>query len=57
MDSSPVTRERVLESLSGSGKVQGLTAKGEYHPIGNVPGLVPNGFKNCNHYAGSYKLQ
>lgn len=44
-------------AMGGSGKYAGMAAKGEYRPIGNVPGLVPNGFKSCNHYTGAYKLQ
>ena len=44
-------------AIGGSGKYAGMAAKGEYRPIGNVPGLVPNGFKSCNHYTGYYKLQ
>jgi hypothetical protein len=43
-------------AAGGSGKYEGMTAKGEYRPTGNVPGLVPNGFKSCNHYTGTYKL-
>ncbi len=44
-------------ATSGSGKYEGMTAKGEYRPTGNVPGLVPNGFKSCNHFTGSYKFK
>lgn len=44
-------------AVGGSGKYEGIMAKGEYRPIGNVPGLVPNGFKSCNHYTGAYKLK
>jgi hypothetical protein len=41
----------------GSGKYAGMTAKGEYKPVNSLPGVVPNGFKNCNRYTGTYKLQ
>jgi len=44
-------------AVGGSGKYEGIVAKGEYRPIGHVPGLVPNGFKSCNHYSGIYKLK
>lgn len=44
-------------AAGGSGKYAGMTAQGEYRPIGSVPGLVPNGFKSCNHYTGAYKLK
>ena len=44
-------------ATSGSGKYAAMTAKGEYKPVNSLPGVVPNGFKNCNHYSGSYKLQ
>jgi len=44
-------------AAGGSGKYERMTAMGGYKPTGNVPGLVPNGFKSCNHYTGDYKLQ
>lgn len=44
-------------AVGGSGKYEGMSAKGEYRPIGNVPGVVPGGFKSCNHYTGAYKLK
>ena len=44
-------------AASGSGKYAGMTAQGEYKPVNNIPGVIPNGFKNCNHYTGTYKLQ
>jgi hypothetical protein len=44
-------------AASGSGKYSGMTAQGEYKPVNNIPGVIPNGFKNCNHYTGTYKLQ
>ena len=44
-------------AASGSGKYAGMTAQGEYRPVNNIPGVIPNGFKNCNHYTGTYKLQ
>lgn len=44
-------------AASGSGKYAGMTAKGEYRPVNNIPGVIPNGFKNCNHYTGMYKLR
>lgn len=44
-------------AVGGSGKYEGMTAKGDYRPVGNIPGLVPNGFKSCNHYSGTYQLK
>jgi hypothetical protein len=44
-------------ATSGSGKYAGIAAKGEYAPVNSLPGVTPNGFKNCNHYSGTYKLQ
>ena len=44
-------------AVDGSGKYEGMTAKGEYRPIGNVPGVVPGGFKSCSHNTGTYKLK
>ena len=44
-------------AADGSGKYEGMTAKGEYRPIGNVPGVMVGGFKSCNHYTGTYELK
>ena len=44
-------------AVGGSGKYEGMTAKGEYRPIGNVPGVLAGGFKSCNHITGTYKLK
>ncbi|MGQ0579505.1 MAG: hypothetical protein ACT4PQ_11430 [Betaproteobacteria bacterium] len=44
-------------AMGGSGKYEGITAKGEYRPVGNVPGVMAGGFKSCNHNTGSYRLK
>jgi hypothetical protein len=44
-------------AVGGSGKYEGMTAKGEYRPIGNLPGVLAGGFKSCNHIKGTYKLK
>jgi len=44
-------------AVGGSGKYEGMTAKGEYQPIGNVPGVVAGGFKSCYHNTGTYQLK
>jgi hypothetical protein len=43
--------------MDGSGKYEGMTANGEYRPIGNVPRVLAGGFKSCNHHSGSCKFK
>ena len=43
-------------AVSGTGKYEGMTIKGEYK-LDFFPGLEPNGYSACNHNKGTYKLQ
>ena len=44
-------------AVEGSGKYEGMEARGEYRPVGNVPGVLAGGFKSCNHNTGLYTLK
>jgi hypothetical protein len=44
-------------ATSGSGKYQGMVAKGSYKAITQVVPAVAGGFQSCNRNTGSYKLK
>jgi hypothetical protein len=44
-------------AIGGSGKYQGMVAKGNYKAIAQVVSAVPGGFQNCNRNTGTYKLK
>lgn len=44
-------------AVGGSGKYQGMMAKGNYKAISPVVPAVPGGFQGCNRNTGTYKLK
>jgi len=43
-------------TLEGSGKYKAVSIEGVYSPVGNVPGVMPGGFKTCNRYTGISRM-
>ena len=45
------------ETVSGTGKYEGMTQTGTVHPLGPFPVVKAGTFQDCNHQTGTYKLK
>jgi hypothetical protein len=43
-------------TVGGSGEYKTVSIEGQYSRVGNVPGVMPGGFKTCNRYTGISKM-
>ena len=53
MPDGKVTRETV----TGTGKYDGMVASGKVEPLGPFPTIKPGSFQDCNRQSGTYKLK
>ncbi len=44
-------------AVGGSGKYTGMTGKGAYKALGEVPAVAPNTYARCHRNTGTYKLR
>jgi hypothetical protein len=44
-------------AAAGTGKYQGMVAKGSYGPLGLIPSSVPGKETRCNRNTGTYTLK